>query len=60
MYMDLNIFKRNEGYPSRKKDILRHILRQQPNIGEHQGSSEIILALRFHRPVQGPAEKFAF
>ena len=36
------------------------ILGQQRNIGEHQGSSEIILALRFHRPVQGPAEKFAF
>ena len=43
-----------------EKDILRHILRQQRNIGEHQESSEIIWALRFHRPVQGPTEKFAF
>ena len=43
-----------------EKDILRHILRQHRNIGEHQEASEIILALRFHRSVQGPAEKFAF
>ena len=43
-----------------EKDILRHILRQQRNIEEHQEASEIILALRFHRSVQGSAEKFAF